>query len=102
VTSEGLEFSAEGEVGDVQYQLDRDHLEDPNIKQDGRGVFSLAFLKNIMKISSISDKVTLHIANNAPLKFEFEIAGNGDAKGKVTYFLAPRVEEEDEDSYESD
>jgi proliferating cell nuclear antigen len=101
VTEEGLYFSAEGEVGDIQYQLDRDHLEDANIKQDGRGVFSLAFLKNIMKISTISDKVTLHIANNAPLKFEFEIAGNGDAKGKVTYFLAPRVEE-DEDSYESD
>ena len=101
VTDEGLMFTAEGEVGDIQYQLDRDHLEEASIKQNGRGVFSLAFLKNILKIAAITDKVTLHIANNAPLKFEFFIGDDSESRGQVTYFLAPRVEE-DEDSYEND
>jgi proliferating cell nuclear antigen len=104
VTQEGLHFSAEGEVGDVSNDIDRDHLDDLNVKQDSRGVFSLAFLKNIMKMSALSQKVTLNVANNAPLRFDFEFSGsdNSYAKGKVTYFLAPRVEEGDEDSYESD
>jgi len=101
INKEGVKFSAEGEVGDIEYQLDQDHLEAADIQKGGRGVFSLSFLKNILKISAITDKVTLNIAENAPLKFEFEIENpNNQAKGKVTYFLAPRVEEEE--SYQSD
>ncbi len=101
INKEGVRFSAEGEVGDIEYQLTQDHLEDANIQKGGRGVFSLSFLKNILKISAITDKVTLNIAENAPLKFEFEITNpSNQAKGKVMYFLAPRVEEEE--SYESD
>ncbi len=101
INKEGVRFSAEGEVGDIEYQLTQDHLEAADIQKGGRGVFSLSFLKNILKISAITDKVTLHIAENAPLKFEFEITNpNNQAKGKVMYFLAPRVEEEE--SYESD
>ncbi|OLS13396.1 MAG: DNA polymerase sliding clamp [Promethearchaeota archaeon CR_4] len=101
INKDGVKFSAEGEVGDIEYQLDQDHLESADIQKGGRGVFSLSFLKNILKISTITDKVTLNIAENAPLKFEFEIANpNNQARGKVTYFLAPRVEEEE--SYESD
>ena len=106
---QGVKFSAAGEVGDIEYQLDQDHLEAADIQKGGRGVFSLAFLKNILKISAITKKVTLNIAENAPLKFEFEVANprtneKGEpiatATGKVTYFLAPRVEEEE--SYETD
>ncbi len=101
IDKEGVKFSAEGEVGDIEYQLTPDHLESADIGKGGRGVFSLSFLKNILKISSITDKVMLNIAENAPLKFEFEITNpNNQAKGKVMYFLAPRVEEEE--SYESD
>ncbi len=102
IDKEGVRFSAEGEVGDIDYLLTQDHLQDANIQKGGRGVFSLSFLKNILKISAITDKVTLNIAENAPLKFEFEITNpaNQAAKGKVMYFLAPRVEEEE--SYESD
>jgi proliferating cell nuclear antigen len=101
INKDGVRFSAEGEVGDIEYQLTQDHLDSADIQKGGRGVFSLSFLKNILKISGITDKVTLNIAENAPLKFEFEITNpNNQAKGKVMYFLAPRVEEEE--SYESD
>ncbi len=101
IDKEGVKFSAEGEVGDIEYQLSQDHLDSADIQKGGRGVFSLSFLKNILRISAITDKVTLHIAENAPLKFEFEITNpNNQAKGKVMYFLAPRVEEEE--SYQSD
>jgi proliferating cell nuclear antigen len=101
----GVKFSAEGEVGDIEYQLDKDHLDAVDIKteladKDGKlhpvspahGIFSLSFLKNIMKASAIADKVTLSLAENAPMRFEFAI---GEGKGKITYILAPRVSEED-------
>src|SRR4030043_611385 len=98
----GVKFSAAGEVGDIEYQLDQDHLDAADIQKDGRGVFSLAFFKNILKIPPFTDKVTLHVAENAPMKLEFEIANprtneKGEPLstdvGKVTYFLAPRGDE---------
>jgi len=99
INNSGVRFSAASEVGDIEYQLSSDQLHASEVKKGGRGVFSLSFLKNILKIAGITDKVTLNIADNTPLKLEFEIINN-DAKGKVMYFLAPRVEEEE--SYESE
>jgi proliferating cell nuclear antigen len=115
LTKDGLKMAAAGEVGDIEYLLTQDHLDALDVttervdKDSGktlavpvaRGVFSLAFLKNILKISAITDKVTLHVAENAPMKLEFEITlPDLPAKGRVVYFMAPRVEEAE--SYESD
>jgi len=115
ITKDGLKMTAEGEVGDVEYALSQDHLDALDVitertdKDSGnviavptaRGVFSLSFLKNILKMSAIADKVSIGLAENAPIRLEFEIAvPDLPAKGKVVYFLAPRVEEEE--SYESD
>jgi proliferating cell nuclear antigen len=98
MTSEMFNCKAEGEVGDVDYQLDKENLESLEVTENARGVFSLAFLKNIMKISSIADKLTLSLSDNAPAKLQFQIAESDDTKAVCTYFLAPRVEEEDDES----
>jgi proliferating cell nuclear antigen len=108
MNKEGVKFFAEGEVGDVEYNLSKDQLVSSDIKteqadKDGkmvpvppaRGVFSLSFLKNIMKASTIADKVTLSLAENSPIQFVFPI---GEGKGMITYVLAPRVEESGEDN----
>ncbi len=111
ITKAGAKFSAEGEVGDIEYVLPLDKLEDARVTKDGRGVFALSFLKNILKMSAITDTVTLSIAENAPLKIEFAILNPSKPtqddkgnpievpKGKVTYYLAPRVESEENESY---
>jgi len=107
INAENIKFAAEGEVGDMAYVLDKDHLETFELKagEDGvtltaRGVFSLAFLKNIMKANDVAEKLIISVADNAPLKFEFTIPGKDPAEGAdrvdghIIYYLAPRVEED--------
>jgi proliferating cell nuclear antigen len=96
-----LVFSAEGEVGDTQYEVGAD-VGTLNISEAARGVFSLAFMKNIIKMGGIVDEVTMYLADNAPLKVIFRLKNEaGEVLCEFVYFLAPRVEE-DEDSYEAD
>jgi proliferating cell nuclear antigen len=114
INKDGVRFSAEGEVGDIAYELPKGQLDAAVIQTErvdetgkavpvppARGVFSLSFLKNILKIKAITDKVTLSLAENVPLKLEFPVVNpNNNEQGTVWYYLAPRVEAEE--SYEGD
>jgi len=115
ITKEGIKMTAVSQVGDVEYMLDNDHLDAADITTESvdkktkktigipnaHGIFTLNFLKHILKMSAICDKVTLSLAENAPVKVEFDIIVPEIAtKGRVFYFLAPRVEEKE--TYEGD
>lgn len=97
-----LTFTAEGEVGDMLYELDHTALESIEVTSPCGGVFSLAFLKNVLKMGDIAENVNLQIAQNAPVRAEFTIPQDGkEAVTTAIYWLAPRVEE-DEESYEEE
>ncbi len=96
---QGLDFSSTGQIGEMEYNLGEDDLIEHDINGTSRGAYSLTFLKAILKIASITEKLEISLKTDHPLKMIFDLLEGG----KLSYFLAPRVEEaefEDEDDIE--
>ena len=89
-------FSAEGTMGDMKYELEKDELKDHKFGAESEGSFAIQFLRSILKISSISSEVNMMLKSESPVKMKFKILNDSE----ILYFLAPRVEEEAESSYE--
>ncbi|MBA7504112.1 hypothetical protein ES706_02737 [subsurface metagenome] len=85
----GLLFSSVGQIGEMEYELALDDLLEKNIKAISKGSYSLQFLKSILKIENITEKLTISLKDDHPLKLIFNILEGGT----ISYFLAPRVEE---------
>ncbi|MBY9008176.1 MAG: proliferating cell nuclear antigen (pcna) [Candidatus Lokiarchaeota archaeon] len=87
----GLTFSSSGQIGEMIYDLTEEDLIESNIKDSSTGAYSLTFLKAILKISSITEKLEISLLTDHPLKMIFNLLEGGE----LSYFLAPRVEEAD-------
>lgn len=104
-----LAFSASDESGEVNVELDlggKGTL-DSAVKSDAEGIYSLNFLENIIKIQAIADNFAIALGQNIPAKIEGNIVkleaadkagapAKTIATGKITYLLAPRVEDQGE------
>lgn len=92
---DGIVFKSEGQIGESETVLEKDDegVQDFNVTEKGDGTFALQYLKNIVKIGAIADRVELSLNPNTPLKAKFKILSGSSFK----YFLAPRIEEEEED-----
>jgi proliferating cell nuclear antigen len=96
IENEGLLFSSTGQIGEMEYNLTTDDLINSEIAETCSGAYSLTFLKAILKIASITEKLEISLKTDHPLKMIFSLLEGGE----LNYFLAPRVEEaefEDED-----
>ncbi|MFX1315652.1 MAG: proliferating cell nuclear antigen (pcna), partial [Promethearchaeota archaeon] len=97
IEKQGLIFSSSGQIGEMEYNLNEDDLIGSNLSGTSSGSYSLTFLKAILKIGSITEKLEISLKSDHPLKMIFNILEGGE----LSYFLAPRVEEvefeEDED-----
>jgi proliferating cell nuclear antigen len=85
----GLIFSSIGQIGEMEYELALDEILEAEIKGTNKGAYSLQFLKSILKIENITEKLTVSLKDDHPLKLIFNILEGGT----LSYFLAPRVEE---------
>ncbi|MFX0132007.1 MAG: proliferating cell nuclear antigen (pcna) [Candidatus Hodarchaeota archaeon] len=92
IENEGLNFSSSGQIGEMNYELDIDDLIESDIKDSASGAYSLTFLKSILKISTITEKLSIFLKSDHPLKMIFDLLEGG----KLFYFLAPRVDSEAE------
>jgi len=94
---QGLIFSSTGQIGEMEYNLSEDDLIETALNGTSSGAYSLTFLKAILKIASITEKLEISLKTDHPLKMIFNLLEGGE----LSYFLAPRVEEaefeEDED-----
>lgn len=99
---QGLNFSSSGQIGEMNYEIDLEDLSEPDINGTNKGAYSLTFLKAILKISAITEKLEISLKSDHPLKMIFDLLEGG----VLQYFLAPRVVEvdfdEDEDFYEEE
>ncbi|MHA1584726.1 MAG: proliferating cell nuclear antigen (pcna) [Promethearchaeota archaeon] len=93
---ERLNFSTTGNIGDMNSDLEKDQLISADFTGDSNGIFAISFLKNILKVSAISNQAEIALKSESPLKLAFKILN----ASKILYFLAPRVEEEDDSMYE--
>lgn len=89
-----LRFSTEGSIGDMECVLEKDELMDSNFTSNAKNVFAIQYLKNIIKINSITKNAIMKFKSEAPLKLELKILENS----LIHYALAPRVEEETTDT----
>ncbi|MFX0020636.1 MAG: proliferating cell nuclear antigen (pcna) [Promethearchaeota archaeon] len=98
----GLVFNSTGQIGEMEYNIELDDLPEKKIEETEMGAYSITFLKKILKLASITEKLEIFLKTDYPLKMIFTLI-NG---GILNYFLAPRVEkdefEEDEDMDEFD
>jgi proliferating cell nuclear antigen len=90
---QGLTFSSSGQIGEMNYEIGLDELIDSDINEDCSAAYSLTFLKGILKIASITEKLEISLRTDHPLKMFFNLLEGGE----LFYFLAPRVEEEEYD-----
>ncbi len=88
---QGLVFSSSGQIGEMVYDLNEDDLIESNLSDTSTGAYSLTFLKAILKIASITEKLEISLKTDHPLKMDFDLLEGGE----LNYFLAPRVEEEE-------
>ncbi|MFX1390544.1 MAG: proliferating cell nuclear antigen (pcna) [Promethearchaeota archaeon] len=89
IEGQGLNFSSTGQIGEMIYDLSEEDLIDAKISETSSGAYSLTFLKAILKIASITEKLEISLKTDHPLKMIFNLLEGGE----LNYFLAPRVEE---------
>lgn len=92
-------FSAEGDMGKgdihVRPYTDAENPENSvaiNISEPVSLSFNLHYFNNITKASSLSDSVTLQLAENTPASVEYKIPS-----GHVRYYFAPKLGDDDDE-----
>lgn len=91
VTKDNFELFAEGDTDTVNLKLPKDLLVELSSNGKYKSLFSIDYFSNMIKPVKGDDPVTINVGNDNPTRVEFDIA---DAKGHVTYLLAPRIESE--------
>jgi hypothetical protein len=75
------------------YELGIDDLIEPiDLGEETAGSYSISFLKSILKIASITEKLEISLKTDHPLKMRIQLLEGGE----IQYFLAPRVIQEDD------
>lgn len=86
--NEGIKFHAEGQIGEMDYELKLEDLEESEINESSNSSYSIAYLIKILKISPITKKIELFLKTDHPLRINFLLENDA----LINYFLAPRVE----------
>ncbi|KAF8424657.1 proliferating cell nuclear antigen [Tirmania nivea] len=95
-TKEGVKFACSGDIGNGSVTL-RTHqnVDKPELStrvdltEPVNLTFSLKYLVNFCKASSLSQTVTLSLSNEVPLLVEYKMDN-----GYVRFYLAPKIDEE--------
>jgi len=87
---EGLELSAYGPIGEMIYALGKEDLIEINVPEDSIGSYSIRFLKSILKLGKVTEKLEVSLKEDHPIRLHFDLLEGA----KVQYYLAPRVDQE--------
>jgi proliferating cell nuclear antigen len=79
-----------GDVDNVKFELKREQMLELR-SSDVKALFSLDYLSDISKIAGKSERVSIELVNDLPVRISHGIA---DGEGGVVYVTAPRVESE--------
>lgn len=87
-----LKIMASGDRGEVEIEITKDsgELLSMELKEPSHALYSLNYLKKMMTASDLSDVCSLMFSTDMPLRLDFNMATGG----KLTYYLAPRMEAE--------
>jgi proliferating cell nuclear antigen len=90
-SKESFKMMAEGDLDSFTAEHPETELISITADRDVSSLFSLDYLKDIMKVLGESEKVTINLGTDYPAKFSMPLAGGC---GTVTYLIAPRIESE--------
>jgi proliferating cell nuclear antigen len=93
VDTEKLTMRAAGDLMGATIELKKgsDALLDLEAKEPSKATFSLSYLSEIIKTAAASsDIATLEFSNDMPIRIDFQ----QPKEGKLTFYLAPRIEVE--------
>lgn len=88
-----LVLNATGDLMGANIELKKgsDSLLDLQVQEPAKATFSLSYLAEIIKAASASSEIaTIQFANDMPIHIDFQ----QPKEGKLTYYLAPRIEVE--------
>ena len=91
--NEKLVLNATGDLMGANIELKKgsDTLLDLQVQEPSKATFSLSYLAEIIKAASASSEIaTIEFANDMPIHIDFQ----QPKEGKLTYYLAPRIEVE--------
>lgn len=85
-----LMIKANSDKGEVEVELSKDSGSVLNINapEPQRALYSISYLEDMMKAADAADTVDMSFSTNVPVKLDFELPQGG----KITYYLAPRME----------
>jgi proliferating cell nuclear antigen len=76
-----------GDLDNVKFELKREQMLEVQ-PSDVKALFSLDYLSDISKIAGKSERVSIELGNDYPVKISHSVAGEGN----MVYITAPRVE----------
>ncbi|MBN2517497.1 MAG: proliferating cell nuclear antigen (pcna) [Candidatus Altiarchaeota archaeon] len=82
-----LVITSESESGKAEIKFPQKALMELKVKAASRAMFPLEYLKNMTRNTDVTTVVNLSIKKDAPLMLDYAIG-----ESKITYFLAPRIE----------
>jgi proliferating cell nuclear antigen len=91
--AEALTLNATGDLmgANITLQKGSDALLDLEVKAPSKATFSLSYLSEIIKAASAtSDIAIIEFSSDMPVRIDFQQT----KEGKLTFFLAPRIETE--------
>ncbi|KAL1332630.1 hypothetical protein HN51_061409 [Arachis hypogaea] len=101
VTKEGVKFSTRGDIGSAnivcRQNTDVDKPEQATTVEMNDPVsltFALRYMNSFTKATPLSNQVTISLSSELPVVVEYKIA----EMGYVRFYLAPKIEEEEEET----
>ncbi|KAH1239704.1 Proliferating cell nuclear antigen [Glycine max] len=101
VTKEGVKFSTKGDIGTAnivcRQNTSVDKPEEATVIEMNEPVsltFALRYMNSFTKATPLSNTVTISLSNELPVVVEYKIA----EMGYVRFYLAPKIEEDEEDT----
>jgi proliferating cell nuclear antigen len=101
-SKEGVKFGVEGDLGTGSIVCksnsavdDEDDAVIIKVEEDVSLTFALRYLNFFAKATPLSSTVTLKMSPDVPLVCEYQVGDDGDM-GHLRYYLAPKIEDEEE------
>ncbi|MEE8168366.1 MAG: proliferating cell nuclear antigen (pcna) [Candidatus Hydrothermarchaeales archaeon] len=86
---EFLYIEAKGDLGNVEVKVAKEEAITFEVKGECKSMFSIEYLKDMIKASDIANSVRISLGDNIPVKMDFL-----GPSSKLSFLLAPRIESE--------
>lgn len=97
VSKDGVKFSTSGDIGDANITLrsngsdSKEEFVSIELNEPVNLTFALRYLNSFTKATPLSEQVSLRLSAQLPIVVQYII----DDIGYVSYFLAPKIEDDD-------